>query len=383
METPRHRKARRPARGLCSLIGWCFLSPLLPARPAHVHQDFAAAVEQALISGKENLLIFTGLGWEEWSRKLHDEILDQPEFHESVRQHFILTHIDLPETPRTATPLDEVESRSHQLARDFNLHIFPSIYLCTPDGRPYALLGHMEGGPDALVRAIHGKRTAHAETMRDIDTHEGPELARALDRWLQTIPEPLRPLHRDVVDRIIAADPDDVTGLRSKHRLALMLHEARQLRHSDKLDDAEALYLRIVKELKPSGETLQKIYYELGDVYFVRKDYDSLLNTLDLAIDAAPQGGRISVLREMMEAFTRQWILTRHMPAEMRAVNHDHKRVTLNAGDIDGLLKRIADAKRAAPHSSRNQVLDSMAGELISKRTRPGSRPVPERPGGR
>lgn len=358
---------RHPKWCLSFLAGWSLSSAPLLGLPGHWHSDFDAAVEQAGIAGKENLVVFTGLGWEEWSRKLHDETLAKPEFHKALREDFTLTHIDLPKTPREEESLGKEEARHYQLARDFKLHVFPAIYLCTPDGRPYGMVGYEKGGHEPLVAAIHGKRTAYAEAMRAISGLDGPECARGLDAWLQTIPEPLRALHRDKIDRIIASDPDDVTGLRTKHQLALMVPEARQLRYTGKLDESEALYFRIIDEVEPTGEDLQRIYYELGDVYFQRKDYDRLLDTLDLAIEAAPQGERMSVLREMMEVFTRQWVLTKFKPEEMLAVDHDHKRITLTPADTEGLLKQIAEAKQTAPDSMRNQVLDTMAKEHAEK----------------
>ena len=72
----------------------------------------------------------------------------------------------------------------------------------------------------------------------------------------------------------------------------------------------------------------------------------------------------MEVLREMMDAFTRQWILTKCKPGAMRAVNYDHKRVTLAPGDTDTLLRTIAEAKRSASGSMRMRILDAMADEL-------------------
>ncbi len=345
---------------------WLSIAPLM-GLPGEWHADFGAAVREATASGKDNLLLFTGLGWEEWSRKLRDESLAEPGTSRSLREDFVLTHIDLPETPGDDAALGQVEAGACRLARDFRLHVFPSIYLCTPEGRPYALVGYEEGGPEALVRRLRKERAAFAETMRSIDALEGPECARALDAWLQTIPEPLRPLHRDKINRIIAADPRDEAGLRTKHQLALMIPEARELRYAGDLDDSEALYQRIIEEVAPAGEDLQRIYYEMGDIHFQRRDYDRLLAVIDLAIEAAPDGERMSVLREMTDTFTRQWIFTRFKPDEMRAAEYEIGKIALAPDDYPALLALIGQAKRIAPESRRNRVLDAMAKELAAE----------------
>lgn len=356
-------KRGHPVRLLaCCLAG---LAVALPAaEPGGWHDDFDAAVEQAAASGKEHLVVFTGLAWEPWSRRLRDEALGHPEFLGAVRGDFVLTHIDLPETPRDEESLTAAEARGYRLAREFKIRVFPAIYLCTTEGRPYALAGYAEGGPGALAAAIREKRTAYAAAMLAISRHEGPARARAIDGWLESIPEPLRHLHRDKIEAVIASDPHDRTGLRSKHQLALMLPEARALRYAGNLDEAEARYRRIVAEAEPKGEALQRVYYELADVHFQRRDYDGLLDTLDLAIAAAPRGERMAVLREMMEAFTRQWIFMKCKPAEMQAAGYDHRRVELGPGDAGALRKAIAEAKRTAPASTRNRTLDAMAAEL-------------------
>lgn len=347
------------------LLAWCLLG-FAGASPAADgwHNDPAEAAGQAAATGKERLVVFTGLAWEPWSRRLRDEALGHPEFLGAVRENFVLTHIDLPETPRDEESLTAAEARGYQVARELKIRVFPAIYLCTTEGRPYALIGYSEGGPAALVAAICEKRTAHAAAMQAISRHEGPARARAIDGWLETIPEPLRLLHRDKIEAVIASDPDDLTGLRSKHQLALMIPSARAMRYAGKLDEAEAQYLRIVAEAEPKGEALQRIYYELADVHFQRRDYDRLLDTLDLAIAAAPRGERMDVLREMMDTFTRQWILVKCKPAEMRAAGYDHRRVELGPGDAGTLRKAIAEAKRTAPASTRNLTLDAIAEEL-------------------
>jgi hypothetical protein len=366
-DSPVQRRARKfRALLLCvsGLAGSSLPAAPLTGAPDEWHSDLGAALKRAGETGKENLLVFTGLEWEARSRKLREEAMGDPEFLGSLRGSFVLTHIDLPETPRDEKTLTDAEARDYRLARDLKLRVFPAIYLCTTEGRPYGLVAYEEEGPGVLAKAIHAKGSAHAKAMRGIDRLEGPDRARAIDSWLGKLPEPLRILHRDKIENLIASDPEDVTGLRSKYQLALTVPEARRLRYTGKLEESERLYLQILAEVEPEGEALQQIHYELADIHFQRKDYDRLLDTLDLAIEAAPRGERMEVLREMMDAFTRQWILTKCKPGAMRAVNYDHKRVTLAPGDTDTLLRTIAEAKRSASGSMRMRILDAMADEL-------------------
>jgi tetratricopeptide (TPR) repeat protein len=336
-----------------------------PALPGAWHSDYTHASKIARETGKQTIVLFTGVAWEPWSRRLQAEVLATPRFSEALAADFVILHVDLPEIPRPEEELSESERRHYALARDLRLHVLPSIFLCAPDGRPYDLVGYREGNPQALLAEIRSKRDKHAALMEKIPTLEGPDRAREIDAWLETLPEPLRPLHAEKIQAIIDADPDDSTGLRSKYRVLLMIPEARRHRYEGSPDEAEKLYLQVLREQRANGgEARQDLYYELADVYFQRKDYDALLDTLDRAIAAAPEGPRMPVLREMMDVFTRQWIYLRYDPDRLKAVDYEVKRVELPPGGASRILALIEQAKTAAPQSTRNQVLERMKAEL-------------------
>lgn len=345
-------------------IGSSALVAAPPELPGGWHSDFNEAVDEARAEGKGNLLLFTGLEWEEWSGRLHAEILSTPEFHESVAADFVLTHIDLPQEPRPEGDLSAEEAAHYELARRFKLRVFPSMFLCTTEGRPYGLVGFQEEGLKATIAAVGAARAAYAGAMEYIGGLEGPERAVAIDAWLQTIPEPLRMLHDDKVDEILQADPDNATGLWARYQLARALPEARRLRYAGKVDEAAARYRHILDDLKPTGESLQTIWYELADVYFQQKDYGRLLDALDRAIAAAPESARMSVLHEMMDVFTRQWIYTKYQPERMKEIHYDHKRMEIPPQDLGRVLKLIEEAGKEAPGSVRNRVLKKMSDEL-------------------
>ena len=240
--------------------------------------------------------------------------------------------------------------------------------IAATDGRPYALIVYREGSASALISEITEKRGAYADMMAKMAAVAGPARALAIDGWLQTVPEALRELHGEKIQELIDSDPDNSTGLRARYRMAQMLPRARNLRYqgSGSLEAAEKLYTGILEELRPTGEEEQDIRYELADVYFQRKDYDSLLATLDQAIAAAPNGPRMPVLKEMMDVFTRQWIYTKYDPDRMKALDYDHKRMEIPPAQIRRLKNLIEQAKSVAPTSTRNVILKQMETELLA-----------------
>lgn len=326
--------------------------------------DFRKSVGEARDAGKDNIVIFTGLEWEPWSRKIHDEAFAEAGFRQALARDFIVTHIDLPEQPKDPEKLSELDVHRYGLARDFNLHNFPSFYLCTPEGNPYDFVGYVKGGSEPVIAAIRARRDAYAEAMEKIRGLEGPARAVAIDAWLKTLPEPLPAFHRDQMERVISSDPDDLTGLWSKYKMALLLPKARECRYTGRLAEAEALYREVISSGKPTGLSLQDAYYELIDVYFQQKDYDKLLDALDRAIEASPESPRMSVLREMTGVFTRQWIYTKYQPDRMKETGYDHAKIEVPPGEAGMVLKLIEDAKKVAPASGRNRILDEMRKEL-------------------
>lgn len=328
------------------------------------HTDFRNAVKIARSAGKSHLVIFTGYDWEPWSRKLREEVLSDPSFRRALAPDFVVTFVDLPATPEAKERPSEKELYHYGLARDFNLHVLPSLYLCTPEGRPYGLVGYEKGGAEPVITAILAKRSSYLSMTESIRGLEGPSRALAIDAWLKTLPDPLRSLRQDKMEMIVESDPENETGLRLQYQLALLLPKARRHRYSGELDQAEALYLEVVNHVKPASVVLQDTLYELADVYFQRKDYDKLLDALDRAIEAAPESPRMAVLDEMMEVFTRQWIYTKYRPVEMKTFDHDYKKIQLSPDETKRLVELAIKAKDIAPKSRRNGVLDRMIRQM-------------------
>lgn len=330
------------------------------------HNDFRKAVSEAQASAKYNLLIFTGSEWDPWSRKLTDEVLTRASFVDSVGSDFSLSRIDLPRTPKRGRDLDGLTLHQYETAERFRIHAFPSIFLCTPEGIPFGLIGYNGRGMKETLEAIRSTRYKYLFTLQQIQSRKGVARAIVIDDWLRELPEPLQDFHQDKMKLVIESDPQNLTGLWFKYSMRLLVPEARSCRYNGKLDQAEAIYLRIISELKPEDESLQEILYELADVYFQRKDYPALLRTLEKAIDAYPDGVRMPVLKEMMRCFTKQAIFVRLFPNAMREVSYDHTKVKVT--DNERLLLRdmaISDGRQEGISRDRSEALKQLADELL------------------
>ncbi len=353
-----------PLRKLAMVLGFCLMLTALEARAEHWQKDFVNAIDKACLSKKQNLLLFTGLEWEQSSKRLKDEILSKPEFSATLAIDFVLTCLDLP-PPSELDVESKRDDKGYALAREFRLEVVPSFLLCTPEGRPYASVLYDDRSTDALLDEIRHKRDAFGIAMSGISAMQGVDRARAIHAWIQTLPESLRPLQTEMTHAIIELDANDLTGLRSKYLMADRMPQARQLRYTGDLGLAENLYKEVLKECRLSDEQRQDLYYELADVYFQRRDYDELLNTVEKAMAAAPQGARMPVLNEMIEVFTRRWIYVKYDPEGMKAADYDTTRLKVaHPDETRRLLKLIDEAKISHATSPRFFALKRLETEL-------------------
>ncbi|MBN1518299.1 thioredoxin family protein [Candidatus Sumerlaeota bacterium] len=301
------RRKGMNVRWLNLMATWALACASMTASAGVWMEDFDAAVAKSKEENKQVLLVFSGMDGDQWSDKLDAEVLDQDEFTSKAAQDFILVRIKLPLQPKKREEASEEERKRYELAGDFLLTKLPCIYLCTPDGQPYNATDYQEGGIEGNLKKIEDMRKSHDDAMQLIENSEGPERAKLIEEWLQTIPAPIHPLFEDEMNMIIASDPNNETGLWHKYKMQMLLPKAYKARASGQLDEAEAIYMQLLNEVKPEGEELQKVYYELGDVYYQRRDYEKLLRNCRLAIEAAPEGNLVSILNEMTEVFTKQY----------------------------------------------------------------------------
>ncbi|MGI8957070.1 MAG: thioredoxin family protein [Chthoniobacterales bacterium] len=134
---------------LAALLG---LAPLQPARAeANWMTDFARAQAQAKAENKLLLLDFTGSDWCGWCQIMEKEVFSQPAFAEYAKKNLVLVRVDFPR----AKPLaDEVKAQNQALAEQFGIRGFPSIVMLTGDGKPLALLGYQQGGPEVFISEL-------------------------------------------------------------------------------------------------------------------------------------------------------------------------------------------------------------------------------------
>ena len=98
------------------------------------YAEMPPALAEAKRTGKDMIIDFGGSDWCEGCKLLKENILDKPEFNKRASRQFVLVDIDT--LARGLSPARK--ARYVALQKQYKVGTFPSVFLTTPDGEPYA-----------------------------------------------------------------------------------------------------------------------------------------------------------------------------------------------------------------------------------------------------
>jgi S1-C subfamily serine protease len=110
-------------------------------------QDLAVAKGQAARDGKDILLVFDGSDWCGYSKRLAQQVLLTPTFRRRASEQFVLVFLDFPRGKEAQAKVQDA-ARNARLEKQFGVEGFPTLILADAQGRPYAVTGYHEFGPE-------------------------------------------------------------------------------------------------------------------------------------------------------------------------------------------------------------------------------------------
>jgi len=269
-------------------------------------QDIKEAKKKAAQEKKDLLLNFTGSDWCGWCVKLDREVFDQSRFVEEVPKQFVLVEIDY---PRGKVLPDDIRAQNEKLKKEFEIPGFPTIYLADAQGRPYAQTGYQEGGEKnymkylAEMRKIRIERDKHFKAAKKKDI-KPLEKAKLLDKALDLIdPKMVDKYYRVEIKQIMELDAENKAGLKLKYELKAKLQEARIIFDRGDLKGTIAKLEAIIKEMKPTGEAAQEVYYFLSESWYGNQDKAKAHTYLKKALQAAPESEMAKRIKEIIEQY--------------------------------------------------------------------------------
>lgn len=187
------------------------------AMPTGFIDDMDAAKAEAATSGRYILADFSGSDWCGWCQRLDKEVFATPEFLAGATNKFVLVMID---SPRDKSILsDHARKANPGLVDKYRVDGYPTVLILDADGKVLDQTGYRRGGPKAylemLDKLLEEIRLSKSYESRIAALPKG-SLARAkiLDEFLMKLDLQAQMRHEELVDEVLAADPDGKAGLR-------------------------------------------------------------------------------------------------------------------------------------------------------------------------
>ncbi|MEM8738360.1 MAG: thioredoxin family protein [Planctomycetota bacterium] len=286
---------------------------LATAAPAAVPEgwtdDYPAAQARAAAEGKDLLLDFTGSDWCVPCVALKQNVFDTPAFQSAVPQDFVLVQVDF---PQNVVQPPALAAQNRELYSRYQIPSFPTIVLTDPEGRPYGMTHFVPESPDPyldLLEAFQAQRAARDQAFADAEIAEGTSRAQALDRAMEAVGADLAVRHyADVVDEIIAADPDNTAGLKAKYvalqrsvMIEAALQEALALLGTGNLGAGLERIDQIIAEYQPEPLQLQLMIAIKGETQFQLGETERAIELFNEALGHAPESDLANQLRSILQ----------------------------------------------------------------------------------
>ncbi len=182
--------------------------------------DLPAALAQAEREGKLVLIEFTGSDWCTYCIELKRTVLSTPAFAAFVAPSFVPVEIDVP----IRRDFDqELLKRNQDICQRLKVPGYPTLMVLTPQGQ---VVGGFRGNPkNGLEGVKQHLATAQkaARILAEAEKLEGVDKAKALHSVYEALEPCMRP-STGLRERIVALDPDNVTGVR--HELEIEAQRA-------------------------------------------------------------------------------------------------------------------------------------------------------------
>ena len=307
--------ATRTLAGL-TLSAALVLSPAAHAGSAEWTTSFVEARTQASSADKDLLLLFTGSDWCPPCMALEREVLDQPVFTDATAGAFVPVLLDFPS--KKPQP-DATRQQNASLQSQYKIQGYPTMLLTDAQGMVYAKLGYdpaiASEGPAVYAEHLLKKRAvrrARDAAFAEAEAATGVDRARALDRGLEAVgPELATAFYGNVLADVVALDPNDEAGLKSKYERLLNMQNLEQeltaavgrlqsgeLREG--LDDINAM----IDQYQPDGEILQTMELVRAQAHVLLQEPDEARAAFERSIAASPEGPAVPDIRQMMEQVT-------------------------------------------------------------------------------
>lgn len=264
-----------------------------------------ANVQNSGKNGKDILLIFTGSDWSQEATAFSKYVLTEA-FKADIAQQYTVRIIDLLRHP--AENERETAQKNYLLFSEYAVPDVPFLVLQTAERDMYAsAVIDAEVKTDVQlmekITALTAQRVKVTEAKKRIGSTKGPEKARAIDDFLNTVGNAEAHRYASLRMQVPVLDPHNKSGLKGKY--VLMSADIRAKSFAQ-----QGNYLKAGDEYKAAAETgdlspaeLQLAWYLTAYSYLMTgsADTETVTGYLQKAIEADPQNAAVQQLNQAIQ----------------------------------------------------------------------------------
>ena len=317
---------------MASLCAAVLASALLTScsKPVVDENGFAIEAETAAAQAKKEnknvIVIATMEGDDQYSTQLVENVLENEKFQEEIASNYVIYKLDFSRAAYEATVYNEdstkeeikiAEEKAKRLqantlfASRLNLQVTPSIFLMSPEMYFITQFDFTTGEIttyDGFKALLESQQPVIDEFNSKIAaTKEGAKMDRlaAIDQLYESTDIMYRAFMSDLIDEYLALDKKDETGLVSKYLLAKADIKSSNYFMAGDFGNAVKAYVEAAKDKRLAPEERQNCYYLSSYILATSQsdDYDAMLEYLQLAIDAYPDGPNTPQIQMVKDQF--------------------------------------------------------------------------------
>jgi tetratricopeptide (TPR) repeat protein len=282
------------------------------------------AKKTAKESGRDVLIDFSASDWCSWCIRLTKEVFTTEIWKKESSKKYVMIFLDF---PRGEIISKEQKEYNYNVARQFMITGYPTVFLLDSGGRPYAKTGYQQGGPEKYLAHLE----AFTNRKQERDDLLKQAKGTAQEKRLPLLEKVITQLNQwevdfgypEIKEEIVSLDADNKNGLKLKYAVELAQdyqnkgnkekvefylnivkqldpNKGKKLEIDIKIDEIQSKYfqsqdwngalaaLNKLTESKPEGESAQDIYYSIALVYYKLNDNDKTIENLEKALNYAP-----------------------------------------------------------------------------------------------
>ena len=310
--------------------------------------DFEAAKKQAAAEKKPILMFFTGSDWCIWCQRLHEDVLDKPEF-KDFSQKLVLVELDFPQTKQLP---DELKKQNAELAEKFKVDGYPCTVVLAADGE--TKLGTLSGySPEYIAR------------IQDILDGKGkPVTMEALQKQFDYLPdmlveyEDLKLTKDELLKELFEQEPTESECERITPESVGMMIQAN-------LDDAILLYLAQKAGFNPSAQLVKdSVMKELDELPAEqRKDLEEAMKAQGVSLE--DQIAKVADIETVQKQTAMQLFVNKHAEdavkkdlSEDEILDHYEANRALFPGEFDVEKEKVLNTLVKAKAPAKERELD-------------------------